>query len=157
MSTLSVTVLQNHARETTHDIDAVFVKPTVARIARELVANVADELNLPEDWLNDNAKGYLHGLSNTVVLFQSQGIIVHRPLTAQLLAMKLAAWRSLVDEADSRLLLSAYIAEQMIANKEAKPTCDEVWNVIHPYVVPGRELKARLALESLFEEENGNA
>jgi flagellar biogenesis protein FliO len=57
-------VLGYNARQATHDVDALIVKPRTAQLVRDLAKRMADELNLAEDWLNDGAKRYLRGLSN---------------------------------------------------------------------------------------------
>src|SRR5215213_6478279 len=85
-------VLLFRARESTKDVDAYFVRPE-ASLIREAAEAVANRLNLPLDWLNDGAKGYLVGLTTGDVLYDSQSLTVRAASTPQLLAMKLAAWR----------------------------------------------------------------
>jgi predicted nucleotidyltransferase len=58
------------------------------------------------DWLNDGAKGYLVGVTKGEVLYESRALQVRAASTAQLLAMKLAAWRDAIDRSDAKLLLS---------------------------------------------------
>ncbi|HEV2847041.1 MAG TPA: hypothetical protein VG477_19445 [Thermoanaerobaculia bacterium] len=113
-----------------------------ARAARR----VAQTLGLPEDWLNDGAKGYLHGLLPGDVLFQKTPLTVRSVAPRQLLAMKLSAWRDDIDIADARLLLSKLAGSS-----------DEVWKQVEPYLVPGRELKTRYAFEDLWELERGHS
>jgi hypothetical protein len=48
--------------------------------------------------------------------------------------MKLSAWRDDVDIDDARLLLGQLSGDQ-----------DQVWNLVEPHVVPGRETKAYYA------------
>lgn len=52
----AVMCLGLNARESTHDIDAVF-SPKVDM--RKLIDQVAEENNLPQDWLNDGIKGFI--------------------------------------------------------------------------------------------------
>lgn len=97
----AVMVLGYEARLATHDVDAIIVAPAEARLVHDLAKAVARELNWPDDWLNDGAKGYLIGVSQGPVLLQLPGIVLRQPTTAQLLAMKLSAWRDDVDIGDA--------------------------------------------------------
>ena len=107
---------------------------------------VALERDWPEDWLNDGAKGFLVRLSAGAVVFSAPGIEVHSPATAQLLAMKLSAWRDDVDIADARRLLQEMSGER-----------DEIWRAVEIYLVPGNELKAHYAFADLWELLHGDA
>jgi hypothetical protein len=136
----AVMVLLFEARESTRDVDAIVIAPTEASIVREIAKTVADERGWPGDWLNDGAKGYLIGLSSGPVIFAAPGIEVRCPATAQLLAMKLSAWRDDVDIADARRLL-----------QEMSGSRDEIWEAAQPYLIPGNELKAQYAFADLWE------
>lgn len=132
------------ARQSTHDVDALILSPQ-AETVRAMARAVAVELGLAEDWLNDAAKGYVHGLSPLEELLTTPGIRVQMPSATQLLAMKLSAWRDDVDIADARLLL-----KHLRARNVSKP---DIWREVEPYLVPGRELKASYAYEDLWETE----
>jgi len=132
-------VLAYQARLATHDVDVAILSPKEARKVREMAALVAKEKQLPEDWLNDGAKGYLVGLSQGEILFSAPGIVVRSPSVAQLLAMKLSAWRDDVDIADAKRLLA-----------ELEGSADEIWSDLEPYLLPGRELKAKYAFMDLW-------
>jgi hypothetical protein len=138
-------VLAFGARNSTRDIDAVIIAPSDARTVRELAQIVADERGWPVDWLNDGAKGFLIGLSHGPVVLTAPGIEVRRPAIAQLLAMKLSAWRDDVDIADARRLL-----------QEASGVREEVWQAVEPFLAPGSELKARYAFDDLWEALHGD-
>jgi hypothetical protein len=71
----------------------------------EAAASVAMALELPSDWLNDAAKGYVHGLSFGPVLLDTPTLRVRTLSQVQLLAMKLSAWRDDLDVEDARRLL----------------------------------------------------
>jgi hypothetical protein len=137
-------VLVYEARESTRDVDAIVLAPREVGTVRELAQVVADERGWPDDWLNDGAKGFLIGLSPGPVVFSAPGIEVHSPATAQLLAMKLSAWRDDVDIADARRLL-----EEML--QEMSGSRDEIWQAVELYLVPGDELKAQYAFADLWE------
>ena len=132
-------VLLFRARESTKDVDAFFVTPE-ASIIRDAAEAVANRLDLPADWLNDGAKGYLVGLSSGEILYDSGTLIVRAASTVQLLAMKLAAWRDAIDRGDAKVLLS-----QMTGS------AGEIWSAVKPFVPPHQLDKASYAFEDLWE------
>lgn len=115
-------VLLFRARESTKDVDGYFLRPE-ASVIREAAKAVADRLNLPNDWLNDGAKGYFVGVTVGETLFDSPALIVRAASTPQLLAMKLAAWRDAIDRADAQLLLS-----------RMSGSAEEVWRAVVQFV-----------------------
>jgi hypothetical protein len=133
-------VLRFRARESTRDVDVAILAPAEVHKVRELARRVGEEHGWPDDWLNDGAKGYLIELSSGPVVLSSPGIEVRSPATAQLLAMKLSAWRDDVDITDASRLL-----------EEMKGGRDEIWREVEPYLIPGNELKARYAYADLWE------
>lgn len=137
-------VLQFHARESTRDVDVAILLPAEAQKVRDLARRVAAERGWPDDWLNDGAKGYLIGLSSGPVVLSAPGIEVRSPSIAQLLAMKLSAWRDDVDIADATRLL-----EELTGDR------DQIWREAEPYLIPGTELKAQLAFADLWEAQPG--
>jgi hypothetical protein len=114
-------------REATRDVDAVAVGSTDPAALWQAAQRVAAALELPENWLNDGAKGYLNGVLPGRVLLDRPALLIRALAPQQLLAMKLSAWRDDVDVGDARVLL-----------------------------VPGRELKARYAFDDLWESERGS-
>jgi hypothetical protein len=141
-------VLLYNAREATRDVDVCAVISAVStdgRDLREAARRVAATLALPEDWLNDGAKGYLNGFLPGEVLLDRPSLLVRALGPQQLLAMKLSAWRDDVDISDARLLLP-----QMKGSRE------DVWSAVEPFLVPGRELKARYAFDDLWESVHGS-
>jgi hypothetical protein len=145
----AVMVLAYQARLSTRDVDVVIVAPRGAESrVRQLAAQVAAERGWPEDWLNDAAKGYMLGVSQGAVLVSAPGLTARAPSVAQLLAMKLSAWRDDVDIADARRLLQELAATGM--GREA------LWQTVEPYLVPGDELAAQYAFQDLWEALYGN-
>lgn len=136
----AVMLLAYQARLTTRDVDAVIQSPRATSNVRKWIKQVADEQGMPGDWLNDGAKGYLVGISEGPILFSAPGIKVRMPSIAQLLAMKLSAWRDETDIDDARRLLQEMTGEH-----------DEIWSKVEHYLVPGRELKAKYAFLDLWE------
>jgi hypothetical protein len=90
-------------RRVTRDIDAVFEpKQTVYAAA----AKVAEELGLPEDWLNDAVKGFMPGPDEAPRPVPAiEGIEVTTASPRYLLAMKLMAMRFGEDDEDIEILL----------------------------------------------------
>ncbi|MEM7348911.1 MAG: hypothetical protein AAF485_32175 [Chloroflexota bacterium] len=74
------------------------------------------------------------------MIFSAPGIVVKTPAIAQLLAMKLSAWRDDVDIAD---------AQQLLQQMEGTQT--QIWEAVTPYLVPGSALKAQYAFLDLWE------
>jgi hypothetical protein len=138
-------VLLYEARETTKDVDAYFFRPEAA-VLRDAAAQVAAELELPKDWLNDAAKGYFLGVTLGAPLYDSPSLEVRAVTTIQLLAMKLAAWRDAVDRSDAQLLLS-----------EIDMPKSELWRLVERHVSANDLQKASYAFEDLWETINGPA
>lgn len=138
-------VLLFRARESTKDVDAYFVTPEAA-VLRAAAEAVSIRLDLPIDWLNDGAKGYLVGVTRGDLLYESRALEVRAASTAQLLAMKLAAWRDAVDRGDAKLLLSAMPG-----------SADDVWSAIKPFIPPHQVDKASYAFEDLWETLHGHS
>jgi hypothetical protein len=104
---------------------------------------VGNELTLPEDWLNDGAKGFLKGFAIGPIVFEHPNLVVLTPATEQLLAMKLCAARLGVDYSDIRVLLS-----------HVGGTKEEVWAKLEPYLVQERELTAGYLFEDLWDNKH---
>lgn len=126
-------------RRVTKDIDAVFEpKSSIYRAA----AKVAEDLGLPEDWLNDAVKSYLPGADEHArPLPEIRGIEITTASPRYLLAMKLLAMRFGEDDEDIELLLrecDLHSAEDALA--------------LLRQMYPAREppLKTRLFLEEVL-------
>ncbi|HTO05338.1 MAG TPA: hypothetical protein VL069_16635 [Opitutus sp.] len=81
------------SRDATKDVDAVVRQ---SKLARKLALQVAKELGLPEDWLNDQVKQFLAEQESKRLLHEAdfgKGLRVSVPTAAYLLAMKLRACR----------------------------------------------------------------
>jgi hypothetical protein len=90
-------------RRVTRDIDAVFEPKSSIYDA---AARVAAKLDLPEDWLNDAAKGFMPGVDENARLIPDiNGIEITTASPQYLLAMKLMAMRFGEDDEDIVTLL----------------------------------------------------
>ena len=86
-------MLAFHARQATKDVDAAFVPAAEVRAA---ALQVATELSLPDDWLNDAAKGFLspRGTFTDEYVPRFSGLRVLTPTAEYMLAMKVMASRT---------------------------------------------------------------
>jgi hypothetical protein len=92
-------------RRVTRDIDAVFEPKSSIYTA---AVRVAEELGLPEDWLNDAVKGFMPGEDeNARPVPDITGIEITTASPEYLLAMKLMAMRFGEDDEDIQILLGA--------------------------------------------------
>jgi hypothetical protein len=137
-------VLLYGARESTKDVDGVWLSQGATTAVRRATEEVAKEMGLATDWLNEAAKGFLHGLAlgERVAAYPSLTVLTLAP--QQLLAMKLSAWRDDVDIEDARLLLSKVEGDRA-----------SVWRQVEAYLLPGRQLKAEYAFADLWEATHG--
>lgn len=131
------------ARESTKDVDAFAIDASMKGPLRDAAARVAVTRDLPVDWLNDAAKGFVHGFSPGAVVLDRPRLRVRVLAPQQLLAMKLSAWRDDIDIEDARLLLN-----HLTGSKQ------EIWAQLQPHIVPGREMKAQYAFDDLWEAKN---
>jgi len=136
----AVMMLRHEARAATKDLDAVILAPEPASGVRRLAQQVAAEQALPEDWLNDGAKGFIGAHVSGEVLFEAPGITLYGAPPVQLLALKLGAWRDDIDIADAEVCLRA-----LSGTREA------IWSALEPFLSPGTESKAWYAFDELWE------
>lgn len=126
-------------RRVTKDIDAVF-EPKSAIYAA--AAKVAEDLGLPEDWLNDAAKGFMPGDDeHPRPIPDVHGIEVTTASPRYLLAMKLMAMRFGEDDKDIEILLrecGLHSAEEAL----------DLLKLMYPLQEPPP--KTRFFLEELF-------
>lgn len=137
-------VLLFDARLSTRDLDVIILRPGQTRPVRVLASQVAEEMGLPLDWLNDGVKGFVVGLTYGPTVFESSGVVVKTVSPIQLLAMKLSAWRDDVDIADATRLLQEVAGER-----------EQIWQKLVPHLIPGIELRAQYAFLDLWESVYG--
>lgn len=126
-------------RRVTKDIDAVF-EPKSA--IYDAAASVAEDLELPEDWLNDAAKGYMPGNDESPrPIADIRGIEVTTASPRYLLAMKLMAMRFGEDDEDIEILLRKC---NLQSAEEALDLLERMYPLKEPPV------KTRFYLEELF-------
>ncbi len=128
-------------RRVTKDIDAVFEPKSSIY---EAAAKVAEKQGLPEDWLNDAAKGFMPGTDKDArPVPDIQGIEITTASPRYLLAMKLMAMRFGEDDEDIEILIRAC----------GLHTAQEALELLE-HVYPAREPlpKTRFFLEELFDQ-----
>jgi hypothetical protein len=128
-------------RRVTKDIDAVFEPKSSIY---EAATKVAEQLGLPEDWLNDAAKGFMPGQDQHArPVPDIEGIEITTASPQYLLAMKLMAMRFGEDDEDIEVLI------QKCELGSAQDVLDLLGRLY-----PSREPlpKTRLFLEELFSQ-----
>lgn len=92
-------LLAFNSRDATRDVDAI-LKPRES--GQRLVAQVARELDIPEDWLNSNVEQFIspkqEAKRRLADIEDETGLIVHVPTSKYLLAMKALACRRPIGE-----------------------------------------------------------
>lgn len=126
-------------RRVTKDIDAVFEPKSAIYTA---AAKVAEDLELPEDWLNDAAKGFMPGEDeHPNPIPDIRGIEVTTASPRYLLAMKLMAMRFGEDDEDIEILL----------RECGVSSAEEALDLLkHMYPLQEPPPKTRFFLEELF-------
>ena len=124
--------LEIDTRRVTADVDAVFHPKTTVRAEAE---RLADERDLPRDWLNDSVAGFVPGGDVDAVPVELDGISVTAASPEHLLAMKMASFRPGKDLADLELLF------RLLSITRPEEAADIALAIYGEYsvVLPGRD------------------
>lgn len=133
--------LVHSARDMTKDIDALY-EPK--ELINQLAAKIAEEENLPSDWLNDSVKGFVTKGAPTEEFLTLDGLKVTVVAPEYLLAMKLMSARyGEKDAEDIRFLIK----------KLNIRTFDEAAEIVTQFYPPDRILpKTKYVIEEGLEE-----
>jgi hypothetical protein len=145
-------ILAFDARESTRDVDAVFVPKTEIY---EEAAKIAEEMNLPASWLNDGVKGFIskEGDVTTEGMPQWENLRILRPTTRYLLAMKCMAAR--VAEYDTVGDKNDIIH---LCKDLGIHTTEDVLNLVEDYYPASRiPVKTQFFIAEIIEEIEGGA
>ena len=94
------------SREYTRDVDALFKpKSDIYRMAKE----VAEELSIQEDWLNDGIKGFINTQPPTTLILNYSNLKVYSANADYILAMKCYAARSDSKDKEDAVFLANYL------------------------------------------------
>ena len=93
----AVMCLVFNARKSTKDVDGIF-QPT--RQIRDASQDVARKMGVPEDWLNDAAKGFFLSHPPTIEVMERSHLRVWAPTAEYMLAMKCVSARFDSHDAD---------------------------------------------------------
>ena len=142
----AVMCLVFQARESTKDVDAVFAPP---REIRDAARAVAVRFGVPDDWLNDAAKGFVLSSPPRIHVLSLPNLRVWAPCADYMLAMKCVSARFDTHDADDVAFLVQHLG---------LVTPDEVFERIARYYpreqVPPR---TRYLVEELLDSESSES
>jgi len=127
------------ARASTKDVDAIFAPP---RVLREAAIAVARRLDVPEDWLNDAAKGFFLSEPPKQAVMELSNLRVWAPAADYMLAMKCVSARFDTHDRDDVIFL--------IRHLDLKAPAD-VFDIVSRYYPKSRvPTKTRFLVEEIF-------
>lgn len=144
----TVMVLAFTARLSTKDVDALF-QPTP--LIREAARRIAEEQQLPANWLNDGVRGFLSTRHETTAgnLPQFPHLRLTMPVPEYLLAMKCMAARVAGTEGGQSDVPDIVFLVRHLGLKSAQ----DVLAIVGQYYPPNRiPVKTQYLIEGLFEE-----
>ena len=102
----AVMCLVFNARKSTKDVDAIF-EPS--QVIRKAAKKIAADANLPDDWLNDAAKGFLTEGFKKEKVAEFSNLLIWAPEPKYMLAMKCLSARWDTSDKDDVIFLLKYL------------------------------------------------
>jgi len=149
----TVMVVAYKARASTKDIDAIF-EP--ASLIRELARTVQQEMDLPESWINDAAKGFVSARHEVTTgdLPQFDNLRVTAPVAEYLLAMKCLSSRIPADTTEHGDIADI----RFLIRHLGLTSVDEALAILSRYYPDERlPVRARFVLEDIFAKQGGSS
>lgn len=137
----AVMCLVYNARKATRDVDAVF-EPS--QVIRRAAVRIAKRHNLPEDWLNDGAKGFLTGSFARQDVAKLSNLLVWAPEPRYMLAMKCISARWDTSDRDDVMFLVKHLGIRQV-----QTVIDLLQNYYPKAQIPA---KTQFFLEELIED-----
>ncbi|HEY0838922.1 MAG TPA: hypothetical protein VGD74_01925 [Vulgatibacter sp.] len=136
----AVMCLAFDARTSTKDLDGWFTEP---QVVREAARQVAEDMNLPSDWLNDAAKAFVPERAAFEKWKTFSRLEVSVADEATMLAMKCAAARTAEDLGDIRFLIRRLDLR----------SADEVLGLVLKFYPASRlPVRTRFMIEEVFDD-----
>jgi len=137
----AVMCLVFNARKATRDVDAIFEPSDVMRRA---AARVGRDRGLPEDWLNDGAKGFLAEKFERRDVARLSNLLVWAPEARYMLAMKCISARWDTSDRDDVIFLIKHLHLQ---------SATSVFDIIQEYYPKAQiPAKTQFFIEDVFGE-----
>ncbi len=137
----AVMCLVFEARQATKDVDAIFQPTAEIRLAAQ---EIAENFNLPLDWLNDAAKAYFHVDPPMEDVLNLSNLRVWAPAADYMLAMKCISARFDSADYDDLKFLVEYLQLS---------TVDQVFDIVSQYypkrIIPA---KTQFLVEELMDQ-----
>lgn len=146
----TVMVIAFKARSSTKDVDAIF-RPTL--VIRELSLVVQKEQDLPENWINDGAKGFVSAQHDVVSrdLPQFENLRVMAPTPEYMLAMKCIAARIPADPNEGGDVPDIRFLIEYLGLESASQAMDIVSRYYPANQIPAR---TRFVIEDIFDTDS---
>lgn len=128
------------ARAATEDVDVV-VRSGEREVVMAAAAKVAARLGLPRGWLNDSSSRFVAHPADGAVVFEEGPLRVRAASDAQMLALKVSAFRGRGDMRDAELIL----------RRMGLSDAETAWSLIGGFVPEARRDRVRYNLFDLFD------